>query len=318
MVISEITEISYINCNMDLLKKLCEIHAPAGNEIRLKEFILNYVSENSKMWKCQPEVIHGPEFQDCIILAFGKPKTAAFAHMDSIGFTVRYQNQLVPIGGPDAHSGYRLTGEDSLGLIDCELEVNKDHQLFYKFGRAIEIGTDLVFKCDFRETKSYITSCYLDNRLGVYNLLRLAETLENGVLAFSCWEEHGGGAVPYLISYLYERWQIRNTLISDITWVTDGVRPGKGVVISMRDRNIPRKPYINRIIELAASSGIDFQLEVEGSGSSDGREIQVSPYPIDWCFIGAPEENVHSPQEKVHKYDIECMLKLYQLLMEKL
>lgn len=303
---------------MDLLKKLCEIHAPSGNEIKMKEFILHYVEKNMAQWAVTPEVIHGPEFQDCLMLAFGKPRTAVFAHMDSIGFTVRYQNQLVPIGGPDAHSGYKLVGSDSLGPIECELEVSKDHQLFYKFGRAIDTGTDLVFKCDFKETKAYVSSCYLDNRLGVYNALRLAESLENGVLVFSCWEEHGGGSVPYLIRYIYERWQVKNALISDITWVTDGVQPGKGAVISMRDRNIPRKSYINKIIDIARDHQLDYQLEVEGSGSSDGRELQTSPYPMDWCFVGAPEENVHSPQERVHKYDIKCMLELYQILMKTL
>ncbi|MGB0430822.1 MAG: aminopeptidase, partial [Bacteroidia bacterium] len=40
--------------------------------------------------------------------------------------------------------------------------------------------------------------------------------------------------------------------------------------------------------------------------------------PIDWCFIGAPESNVHSPLEKVHKADIESMLNLYKHLMQKL
>jgi di/tripeptidase len=57
---------------------------------------------------------------------------------------------------------------------------------------------------------------------------------------------------------------------------------------------------------------------VEGTGGSDGKEIQASPYPIDWCFIGAAELNVHSPDEKVMKFDIECMRKLYAYLMKKL
>ncbi|MEQ9658001.1 MAG: aminopeptidase, partial [Fulvivirga sp.] len=69
---------------------------------------------------------------------------------------------------------------------------------------------------------------------------------------------------------------------------------------------------------LAKDSGVDFQLEVEGGGSSDGRELQVSPYPFDWCFIGAPEDNVHSPDEKVHKHDIQCMIELYRYLMANL
>ncbi|HNP17960.1 MAG TPA: aminopeptidase [Fulvivirga sp.] len=303
---------------MELLQTLCSIHAPSGNEVELKQFILEYIEQNKSKWLVQPEIIHGDDFQDCIIMKFGKPTTAVFAHMDSIGFTVRYQDQLVPIGGPQTETGTVLVGHDSLGPIECSLVVNDEHQLFYKFGRAIDTGTDLVFKCDYRESEKEITSCYMDNRLGVYNVLKLAETLENGVIIFSCWEEHGGGSVPYLAKYIYEKWKIRQALISDITWVTEGVQAGKGVVISMRDRNIPRKSFINKIIGLARDSDIDFQLEVEGNGSSDGRELQVSPYPFDWCFIGAPEDNVHSPDETVAKHDINCMLAMYKYLMSRL
>ncbi|UII28699.1 aminopeptidase [Fulvivirga maritima] len=303
---------------MKLLKNLCQVHAPSGNEGLMKKFLLDYINDNKDQWKCSPEIYEGDELQDCIILKFGSPRTAVFAHMDSIGFTVRYQNQLVPIGGPDAQTGYELVGQDNLGPIECELEVNDDHQLFYKFGRPIETGTDLVFKCNFEETEEYISSCYLDNRLGIYNVLKLAETLTDGVIVFSTWEEHGGGSVPYLAKFIYEKWQIKQALISDITWITDGVLPGSGVVVSMRDRNIPRKSYIQKIIQHANESGIDFQLEVEGSGSSDGRELQTSPYPFDWCFIGAAEDNVHSPYEKVHKHDITCMIRFYQYLMKVL
>lgn len=302
---------------MQLLKKLCSIHAPCGEEALLKDFILDYVRTNSASWKMQPAILEGEHLQDCLLLVFGKPRTAVFAHMDSIGFTVRYNEQLVPIGGPHTETGYKLVGHDKLGPIECEL-VDDDGSLSYKFGRAIQRGTSLVFKPDFRDTSDYIQSCYLDNRLGVYNALKLCETLQDGIIAFSCWEEHGGGSVPYLAKLIYEEYGVRQALISDITWVTEGVQHGGGVAVSMRDRNIPRRSFINKIIQLADESGVDYQLEVEGAGSSDGRELQHSPYPFDWCFIGAPEDGVHSPDEKVHKHDIDCMLALYQFLMEKL
>ena len=83
--------------NFDLLKTLCQIHAPSGNEVAMTAFLLEYIEQNAPNWEVQPEVIHGEAFQDCIILKFGQPRTAIFAHMDSIGFTVRYQDQLVPI-----------------------------------------------------------------------------------------------------------------------------------------------------------------------------------------------------------------------------
>jgi putative aminopeptidase FrvX len=303
---------------MELLKTLCEIHAPSGEEVRMTEFLLKHIQKNKKKWKGKVEIFHGDELQDCIVLAFGKPRTAIFAHMDSIGFSVRYFNQLLPIGSPDAESGTLLVGEDSLGKIECELNFDKEDHAIYKFGRAIERGTTLTYKIDFREDKHFIQTPYLDNRLGMYSALKVAETLKDGIIVFSCWEEHGGGSVPYLAKFIYEKWKVKQALISDITWVSDGVQPGKGVVISMRDRNIPRKSYVNRLIEIATEHEITFQVEVEGMGSSDGRELQTSPYPFDWCFVGAPQQNPHTPNEKVHKRDIKSMIELYSVLMKEL
>ena len=303
---------------MNLLKQLCEIPAPSGNEAPLKDFLLKYIQKEKKKWKTKPTIVHGDLFQDCIILKFGKPRTAIFAHLDSVGFTVRYFNQLIPIGGPDAEMGSRLVGEDSLGPIVCELEYDKENHAFYKFGRQIDRGTTLTYQVDFVEDKHFIQSAYLDDRLGVYVALKIAEHLKDGVICFSCWEEHGGGSVPYLAKYIFETWGVRQALIADITWVSDGVEPGDGVAISLRDRNLPRKSFVDKIIAIAEKHHVKFQLEVEGVGSSDGRELQVSPYPFDWCFVGAPEQNPHSPKEKVHKEDINSMIELYRHLMKDL
>ncbi|MBT1704684.1 M20/M25/M40 family metallo-hydrolase [Chryseosolibacter indicus] len=303
---------------MKLLKQLCEIHAPSGEEYRMTEFLLKYIKKEKKKWKTEPEIFYGEEFQDCIVLKFGKPRTAIFAHIDSIGFTVRYQNQLLPIGSPDAEIGTLLVGEDSMGPIECSLSFDNENHAFYNFGRQIDRGTSLTYKIDFRDSKSFIQTPYLDNRLGVYVALQVAETLKDGVIVFSCWEEHGGGSVPYLAKYIYENWKVKQALIADITWVSDGVEAGKGVAISMRDRNLPRRKFVNQLIEIARKRKQKFQLEVEGMGSSDGRELQVSPYPFDWCFVGAPQQNPHTPDEKVHKDDIKSMISLYEVLMKDL
>ncbi len=304
--------------SFELLQKLCEVRASSGDEAPMKAFLLRYIKKEKKNWKVKPEIIEGEEFQDCIILKFGKPRTAIFAHMDSIGFTVRYANQLVPIGSPDAEAGTKLVGEDSLGPIECELEFDTENHALYKFGRQIDRGTALTYKIDFRETKQFIQTPYLDDRLGIYNALKVAEKLKDGVIVFSCWEEHGGGSVSYLAKYIYEKWNVRQALISDITWATDGVFLGKGVAISLRDRNVPRKVFVDKILSIANDSGVDYQLEVEGSGSSDGGELQRSPYPFDWCFVGAPEQDPHTPDEKVHKKDITSMIEMYGVLMKEL
>jgi len=284
----------------------------------LRDFLINFIKKEKKNWKHKPELIYGEEFQDCLILKFGKPRAAIFAHMDSVGFTVRYTNQLVPIGSPDAEAGTKLTGRDNLGEIECELKMDKEGHAHYTFGRAIARGTSLTYKIDFQETSDSIQSPYLDNRLGILNVLEVCKTLKDGVVVFSCWEEHGGGSVGYLANYIFKKWNVRQALISDITWISDGVEPGKGVAISMRDRNVPRKNFIDKIISIAQKSEIPFQLEVEGVGSSDGGELQRSGLPFDWCFVGAPEQDAHTPHEKVHKQDVLAMFSLYRELMKKL
>lgn len=303
---------------MELLKTLCHIEAPSGSEQNMTEFVLDYINSNQDSWKVKPELFYGNGFQDCIVLVFGKPSTAIFAHLDSIGYTVKYNNEVVKIGGPSTKEGIVLVGQDSQGRIEEELQHKTDkdgNKTFFIGGREVERGTTLTFKANFRETDDFVQCCYMDNRLGVWNALKVAEKLENGIICFSAWEEHGGGSVGYLAKFIYEKYGVKQALISDITWVTEGVEHAKGVAISIRDSGIPRRTYINRIIDLAKASNIPFQLEVENAGGSDGNALQRSPYPFDWCFIGAPEDFVHTPNEKVHKSDIESMTQMYDYLM---
>jgi len=305
--------------NLKLLKSLCSIHAPSGNESAMTEFLLDYISHSSPKWLVKPVVYSGDDFQNCIVLVFGKPRTAVYAHIDSIGFTAGYENNLIRIGGPKTVTGYHLVGSDSQGAIGCTLEADLEtKELTASFKRVIDPGTDLSFRCDFRSNDEYVQSCYLDNRLGVWIALRLAETLTDGAIVFSCWEEHGGGTAAYLAGFLYQKFAVKQSLICDITWVTEGVHHGKGVAVSMRDSGLPRKLYVNKIRQILDANKVPYQVEVESAGGSDGNEIQKAPFPIDWCFIGAPEDFVHSPDEKVHKADIESMLHAYQVLMEKL
>lgn len=304
--------------DMRLLKQLCEIPGTSGDERQVRDFILNYIRKHQKNWASKPVVLAGDDFQNCILLKFGTPRTAIFAHMDTVGFTVRYSNQLLPVGSPEAESGTVLVGQDARGPIVCTLEIDPDRHASYRFNRTIERGTPLSYQVHFRRKGQFIESAYLDDRLGVYNALQVAAKMNHGVIALSCWEEHRGGSVPYLIKYMHEQWGIQQALVSDITWSTDGVHPGKGVVISVRDRNIPRRGFVQKVIDIAWRQRIKFQLEVEGTGSSDGGELQLSPYPVDWCFVGAPQEHPHTPHERVHKADIDQMEAIYHALMAEL
>lgn len=307
---------------LKLLEDLVAVRGASSDEGQIKEFVLKYVQENKTNWKCQPEIIHGDGFQDCVILVFGKPRTAIYAHIDTIGYSVGYENELIKIGGPRTIEGIELVGADSIGEVETELMVIEgeegDVTLKCVSDRAIDRGTILTLKPNFRSTGESIQSPYMDNRLGVWNALQVAESLENGAIVFSTYEEHGGNSVGFCAKYLMDNYGVYQALISDITWVTAGVKHGGGVAVSMRDSGLPRRSYLNRIIDLANESGVKYQLEVESAGGSDGTMLQKSHLPIDWCFIGAPEDNVHTPDEKVFMSDIIDMVDLYKYLMTHL
>jgi len=308
--------------NIALLKHLTAVQGVASDEGRIKRMILEYIEAVKQSWKVQPIVLNESWLQDNIVLIFGKPTTAIYAHTDTIGYSAGYTNDLIKVGGPRNIDGTQLVGTDSAGEVHAEVMMfeteHGDLLPHYVSERPIDRGTLLSFAPNFRETEEYVQSPYLDNRLGVFSALQVAETLENGVIVFGTYEEHGGNSVGYIARYLFEQYGVRQALISDITWVTPHVVHGGGVAISMRDSMLPRRSFLNRIIELAEESGIQYQLEVESAGGSDGSVLQKASLPIDWCFIGAPEDNVHSPDEKVFKSDIVAMIDFYCYLMRKL
>jgi putative aminopeptidase FrvX len=297
---------------MKFLFELLSKCSVSGDESDISNFIVNYVKERSIGWKVQPQVFFGEKFHDCILLKFGVPRTAVFAHIDTVGFMTRYLNQLIPVGGPEITDGIRLCGKDRNGEIFCTL-IEIDGSCYHDFPRGIDPGTRLSFDQNIRMDEEYIQAAYLDNRLGVYSALKLCETIENGWVVFTSYEEHGGGSMPFLLKFIQEDAPIKQALIADITWITEGIEHHKGVVISVRD-----KKFIDKVLKLAEGSGVPFQIEVEAYGGSDGREIQFSPYAIDWCFIGAPEDYVHTPNEKVSLFDLDCMIKMYQFLLKEL
>ena len=47
-------------------------------------------------------------------------------------------------------------------------------------------------------------------------MLKVAEELKDGLIIFTCWEEHGGGTVGYLADYIYKKWKVRQALPSTL------------------------------------------------------------------------------------------------------
>jgi len=304
---------------MELLKNLVAVHSPTGEEFFMKKFIIDYVFQNQHNWKKKPQLIYGDDWMDCLLMIFGQPQTAIFVHMDTVGFHVRYDKELINIGTPVVESNIRLVGNDHLGDIDCLLDAkHPDYHIAYSFHRDIDRGTSLTFKPLFKEKDEFVEATYLDNRVGIWVALKLAEIAVNAAIVFTCGEEQKGGSIGFAATYLYQKYNLRQALIADVSSVNRGIKHGAGAIISRRDAVIPRKKFFDKIVQIAHKNHAVFQIEVEYSGSTDGAELQLAPIPVDWCFVGAPIENIHSPIERIHKIDIFAMFYLYSVLLKNL
>ena len=83
-------------------------------------------------------------------------------------------------------------------------------------------------------------------------------------------------------------------------------------------KKIEKYHVANKILNIAKRENIAVQREVETVGGSDGASLQKIPYAVNWCFVGAPQEFPHTPNEKICKSDIDSMYLLYKELMEYL
>ena len=84
------------------------IPSTAGDEGKMRDFLLTYFSKNKKKFKFTPKVYSGDEFQDMVIVVFGKPRVAIFAHTDTVAYMAAYDKELVKIGGPKAKTGTEI------------------------------------------------------------------------------------------------------------------------------------------------------------------------------------------------------------------
>lgn len=294
----------------------------------MTSFILEHIAREKSQWLNEPVVFAGEGFQEAIVLVFGQPRVAVFAHIDGVGYCTSYGDKLVPVGKPKATSGVSLTGWQAGKTVQAQLitEAVDDEKApgrqkttyRYTAEQSIQRGTPLTYAVQWREDEVAIQSAYLDNRVGVWNALQLCASAQDCALVFTTYEEHGGGAAQHIGRFLYKSFGCRQALISDVTLASEGIVPGDGVAISLRDRGIPRQQFVRRIRQIADARKVRYQLEVEDSGGSDGNQLQSSSYPWDWCFIGPPETGYHTPDERILKTDLREMLKLYQWLIQDL
>jgi putative aminopeptidase FrvX len=237
--------------------------------------------------------------------------------MDTVGFTLGYDRELVRIGGPHVEGGEALRSTTD-GITYRGKVVKRGEGWALDGTPEAPAGSRWVYDADLQLEGVLVRGPYLDNRAGVWSAIAVMCEYPDVAVAFTTNEEHSGRGAITCARWLYDRLGIGQALISDITWHTRTIRRGRGPAVSLRDRNVPRQAYLDRVLAAAEASGVPYQREIETDGSSDGGAIERSGVPMDWLFVGAPQEASHTPHEVIDLNDLRDMARLTTHLVRTL
>ena len=309
--------VKLLQSDIKLLKKLQTISAVTGNEGNMKTFLLQYIQKNKSKWKKVPKVVYGNEFGEMIIMVFGKPRTAVLAHMDEVGFMTGHNKKLFRLGNTKEVNNDKLYGYANNKKITATL-IKKPRKLYYRSNNDIPLGTFLSYVPNWKESKNYVINGGMDNCVGMLCLLRLAKTLENGILVFTQREEGGVGGLGSIAKYIYDKCKVSQILICDVTSTSKSIRHGEGSVIGVGIEELPDQAFFKKIMDVSETYNLSVQAEIRKTGKSDFTRLLTTPYYFDMCYIGTPISNKHSSKEKIHKSDILDLFKVYNTLMKNL
>lgn len=280
----------------------------------------------------------------------GGPTIAIAAHVDEIGFLVRYVDdsgfiRLQPVGGFDPRvlvaqrvlvhgfGGATLQGllqpgtkpihllkgakPDDLKLEDFFVDTGLDSA---ELKGKVRIGDMVTLDRALIEIGDNVVSKALDDRLGVFVMLeamRAVTTSTATILAIATTQEEVGLRGAQTSAYLAGAdiaIALDVTLAGDIPGGNpDGqvTKLGGGAAIKVYDSSQLPNPAINRHLQdLAEELDIPYQLEVLPAGGTDAAAYQRAAGGAFTSTISMPTRYVHTVNEMASKSDIQACIDL--------
>ena len=333
-----------------MLKDLCLLNGTSGDEVRVRDYIINEIKEYSTY-----EV---DNLGSVIAYKKGKKKpnktVCINAHMDEVGFIITGITsdgylRFAPVGGIDtkvcldravtvgenringviADKAYHLLEDsekdkapsfDKL-LIDIGAKSETEAQ------SIVSLGDFAYFESDYTELgNGYIKAKALDDRIGCMLMIELikSELEYDTVFCFNVQEEVGlrgskctSFAVGADISIVLEA-----TTAGDLDGVTGADRVcvlGNGGVVSFMDnRTIYDRELYKFAMNTASKNNIPVQTKTAVAGGNDAGSIQTSGKGAEVMALSLPCRYIHSPSSVVKKSDIDNTRKLLKEILKKI
>ena len=318
---------------MELLKKLTGIYSPSGKEDRICEFI-------SKEINSYADEIYRDNLGNLIVHKKGTGrKILLAAHVDEIGLFVNFidDNGFVrfsPIGGVMPHcSLYQSVvfenGVRGVVAYEEKSDVKKELDLTRMYidigaknaqeaSKLVKIGDSAVFEGAFSTNGDYAFSKAMDNRAGVYVLIKVLKEIKESpndlYFAFTVQEEIGcrGARV------------CANSICPDIALAVDvtdtgdtpeckrmAVKLGEGPCIKYMDDSIITHKEVNDALRQSAeNASVKVQHEVLSFGGTDAGAIHTSGMGVKTGAVSIPTRYIHTPVECISLSDLDGAIKL--------
>lgn len=333
-----------------MLKDLCLLNGTSGDEVRVRDYIINEIKEYSTY-----EV---DNLGSVIAYKKGKKKpnktVCINAHMDEVGFIITGITsdgylRFAPVGGIDTKvclDRAVTVGENRINgvIADKAYHLLEDSEkdkapsfdkLLIDIGAksetqaqsVVSLGDFAYFESDYTELgNGYIKAKALDDRIGCMLMIELikSELEYDTVFCFNVQEEVGlrgskctSFAVGADISIVLEA-----TTAGDLDGVSGADRVcvlGNGGVVSFMDnRTIYDRELYKLAMNTASVNNIPVQTKTAVAGGNDAGSIQTSGKGAKVMALSLPCRYIHSPSSVVKKSDIDNTRKLLKEILKKI
>lgn len=333
------------------LKTLCELQGPSGREEQVRSAVL------SACQKIKGVTAEIDTMGNVLATRKGtakKPRHVMLsAHMDEVGLMVINHNddgllRVCALGGVDPRvlvSKRVHIGKDKLpgviGAMAIHLQSADDRknvlpidQLYIDIGakdkqdaeRLVKRGEYVTFATPYSPFgDGLILAKALDDRVGVYNMLRI---LENEypcdiTCAFTCQEELGcRGAIGAAYRVAPDTAiALEGTTAADAGDTDESqmvCRVGGGVAVSFMDRaSIARPDMFKELLAIAKENGIKHQIKGSVSGGNEAGSMQRAREGAKTIVLSVPCRYIHSPSTVCSKKDIDAQYALTKAYLER-
>lgn len=331
-----------------MLRKLTEAFGVSGHECEVQNIIISEMTE-----------LCGDYTKDSMgnLIFFKRGskdyrnKIMLTAHMDEVGFIISAVTdegnlKFKAVGGIDTRiiqNSYVLIGDSKIsGVIgvkpahmakeytpvsikDLVIDIgcdSKDEALKY-----VDIGDYVMFDSKFTEFgDDLVKAKALDDRVGCYTMLRLAENdYSNDIyFTFSVQEEVGCRGAAVLANRIKPDFSLvlEGTTCSDVPFCDEyhySTRLGQGAALSMLDGGSYSDKELTKLMyDTAVMNNIPVQYKKVTSGGNDASSIQTASGGIRTAAISVPCRYIHSPVSVAAKKDIQsCYDILYNVLSKE-